>query len=58
MLDQAKNFDIPAWLRQNTQEDTRPTLNKVLETLEAEGITELAAIGYCFGGTFSGLYGY
>ena len=31
---------------------TRPTLNKVLEALKAEGVTTFAATGYCFGGKF------
>ena len=43
--------DIYGWLPNHTEEQTRPTLDKVLEALKSAGVTELAATGYCFGGT-------
>jgi len=51
-LQPGKNFDINAWFVNHTTEKTRPTLDKVLEALKAEGVTSLAATGYCFGGRY------
>jgi len=45
-------FKLADWLPNHTQEKTRPTLNKVVEALKSAGVTDLAATGYCFGGTF------
>jgi len=43
------------WFPNHTQEKTRPTLDKVVEALKAEGVTSFAATGYCFGGAFCSL---
>ena len=46
------NFDFVKWLVPNhTQDKTQPAIDKVVEALKSEGVTELAATGYCFGGT-------
>jgi dienelactone hydrolase len=52
-LNPGSNFDISKWFPSHTQEKTRPTLDKVLEALKAEGVTSFAATVYCFGGTFA-----
>ena len=51
-LNPGKTFSIPDWLSNHTQENTRPTLDKVVEALKSAGVTEFAATGYCFGGIF------
>jgi len=51
-LEPGKKFDINAWFVNHTTDKTRPPLDKVLEALKAEGVTSLAATGYCFGGRY------
>ena len=46
------NFDFAKWLPNHTQDKTQPAIDKVVEALKSEGVTEFAATGYCFGGTF------
>ena len=46
------SFNFADWLPNHTQEKTRPTVDKVVEALKSEGVTDFAATGYCFGGTF------
>jgi len=45
-------FSLADWFPNHTQKQTRPTLDKVLEALKSEGVTELAATGYCYGGRY------
>ncbi|KAF9061624.1 dienelactone hydrolase endo-1,3,1,4-beta-D-glucanase [Rhodocollybia butyracea] len=45
-----KTFDIQVWFSGHTPEITRPAIDKVIDALKADGITEFAAIGYCYGG--------
>ncbi|KAF8159866.1 dienelactone hydrolase endo-1,3,1,4-beta-D-glucanase [Crassisporium funariophilum] len=47
-----ENFDIMKWFPNHTQAQTRPTLDKVIDALKADGITEFGATGYCFGGRY------
>jgi len=45
--------DLGKWLVPNhTQDKTRPTVDKVVEALKSEGVTEFAATGYCFGARY------
>jgi len=47
------NFDFVKWLVPNhTQDKTQPAIDKVVEALKSEGVTEFAAAGYCFGGRY------
>jgi hypothetical protein len=46
------SFNFADWFPNHTQEKTRPTVDKVVEALKSTGVTEFAATGYCFGGTF------
>ncbi|TFK71950.1 dienelactone hydrolase [Pluteus cervinus] len=45
-------FDLMGWLARHGQAETRPTLDKVLAALKKQGITSIAATGYCFGGRY------
>ncbi|KAI3614062.1 dienelactone hydrolase endo--beta-d-glucanase [Moniliophthora roreri] len=45
-----ENFDIMKWFPNHGQDKTRPTLDKVIEGLKAQGVTAFGATGYCFGG--------
>ncbi|ESK84748.1 dienelactone hydrolase endo- -beta-d-glucanase [Moniliophthora roreri MCA 2997] len=47
-----KNFDPMKWFVNHGADKTRPTLDKVIEALKAEGITAFGATGYCFGGRY------
>ncbi|KAF9485529.1 dienelactone hydrolase endo-1,3,1,4-beta-D-glucanase [Pholiota conissans] len=51
-LNPGSNYDIMKWFPTHTQEFTRPTLDKVINALKAEGITTFGATGYCFGGRY------
>jgi len=47
------NFDIGQWFgKGHDQAHTRPTIDKVIAALKADGITVFAAVGYCFGGRY------
>jgi len=46
------SFDIGAWFANHGADKTRPTLDKVVAALKADGITKIGAIGYCFGGRY------
>ncbi|TFK71962.1 dienelactone hydrolase endo-1,3,1,4-beta-D-glucanase [Pluteus cervinus] len=46
------SFDLMGWLGRHGEAETRPTLDKVLAVLKEQGITSIAAIGYCFGGRY------
>jgi dienelactone hydrolase len=52
-LSPGQSFDISKWFPNHTAEKTRPTIDKVVEALKSEGVTELAATGYCFGGRYT-----
>ncbi|KAF9219730.1 alpha/beta-hydrolase [Gyrodon lividus] len=45
-------FDLMAWLGKHNADATRPPLDKVIAALEAQGVKEFAATGYCFGGRY------
>ncbi|KAF8519660.1 Alpha/Beta hydrolase protein [Gautieria morchelliformis] len=45
-------FDGPAWFARHTQKRTRPVLDAVVKALKEQGVTSLAAVGYCFGGRY------
>ncbi|KAG0141719.1 hypothetical protein CROQUDRAFT_663449 [Cronartium quercuum f. sp. fusiforme G11] len=45
-------ISLPDWLKNHGPEQTRPALDQVIETLKKEGVTEFAAVGYCFGGKY------
>ncbi|KAJ7204139.1 Alpha/Beta hydrolase protein [Mycena pura] len=45
-------FDIKAWIASHGRERTRPIVDRVVAALREEGITALAATGYCFGGRY------
>ncbi|KAF9061635.1 hypothetical protein BDP27DRAFT_1234950 [Rhodocollybia butyracea] len=45
-----KTFDLPGWFSTHGTDVTRPPVDKVIAALKAEGVTEFAAIGYCYGG--------
>jgi len=40
------------WVANHGQEKTRPALDKVIKALKEQGVTKLAATGYCFGGRY------
>ncbi|KAF8330524.1 dienelactone hydrolase [Amanita rubescens] len=45
-------FDYKQWKGSHQPEQTRPTLDKVIDALKEQGVTSFAAVGYCFGGRF------
>ncbi|TFK39472.1 chlorocatechol-degradation protein [Crucibulum laeve] len=45
-------IDIQEWFKSHGEKQTRPTLDKVINALKAEGVTTFAATGYCFGGRY------
>jgi dienelactone hydrolase len=47
------NFDRDAWKARHTKEVVRPYLDKVITALKADGVTDLAATGYCFGAPYA-----
>lgn len=40
------------WFANHTSEHTQPPLDKVIAWLHEQGVKEIGAVGYCFGGTF------
>ena len=46
-------FDLNAWFPSHGPAQTRPPLDKVIAGLKERGITELAAVGYCFGARYA-----
>ncbi|KAJ7230415.1 dienelactone hydrolase endo-1,3,1,4-beta-D-glucanase [Mycena pura] len=51
-MNPGSTFDIQKWFPTHTQEQTRPTLDKVIAALKADGVTSFAAVGYCFGARY------
>jgi len=51
-LKPGSNVDIMKWLENHGAEQTRPTLDKVIDALKEQGITAFGATGYCFGGRY------
>ncbi|KAF7342218.1 Protein AIM2 [Mycena venus] len=47
---QAPPFDWPNWLPRHGPAQTRPLLDVVIAALKTEGVADIAASGYCFGG--------
>jgi len=45
-------FDLQAWFVNHGTDKTRPTLDKVIDALKADGVTGFGATGYCFGGRY------
>ncbi|KAF9070244.1 hypothetical protein BDP27DRAFT_1221072, partial [Rhodocollybia butyracea] len=50
LQERRKNFDLPGWISRHGVKDIRSIIDKVVDGLKSEGVTEFAAIGYCFGG--------
>lgn len=50
-LDDMNNttFGRVAWFKKHGPKETRPPLDTVLAHLRSEGVTRIAAAGYCFG---------
>ncbi|KAF5362197.1 hypothetical protein D9756_002692 [Leucocoprinus leucothites] len=46
------DFDLMKWLSNHMQEQTRPTLDKVIAGLVEQDVKEFVAVGYCFGGRY------
>ncbi|KAF8205284.1 Alpha/Beta hydrolase protein [Mycena galopus ATCC 62051] len=49
----APPFDWPSWLLNHGSAQTRPLLDAVIAALKAEGVTEIACSGYCFGARYT-----
>ncbi|KAG1823956.1 Alpha/Beta hydrolase protein [Suillus subaureus] len=47
------SFNLEAWLAKHGNEQTRPSLDKVIAVLKEEGVTKFGATGYCFGGRYT-----
>ncbi|KAJ3715325.1 Alpha/Beta hydrolase protein [Lentinula raphanica] len=45
-----QTFDLPAWLARHSPSATRSLVDKVIAELKEQGVTEFAAVGYCYGG--------
>ncbi|KAF9264326.1 alpha/beta-hydrolase [Marasmius fiardii PR-910] len=45
-------FNTKAWIARQMPR-SRPAIDKVVEALKAEGVTEFAAVGYCWGGRYT-----
>lgn len=42
-----------AWLKLHGADSARPPLDKVIDSLKKDGVTDFAVVGYCFGGEYS-----
>ncbi|KAG9309440.1 alpha/beta-hydrolase [Chiua virens] len=51
-LNPSAKFDLMGWLSKHGQDVTRPIIDKVINALKSQGITQFAATGYCFGGRY------
>lgn len=40
------------WFKNHGNDQTRPVIDKVLADLQAQGITKIGAVGYCFGARY------
>ena len=47
-----KSFDLMKWFGNHTPAHTRPPLDKVINALKEQGISEFGATGYCLGGRY------
>ncbi|KAG1817091.1 dienelactone hydrolase [Suillus subaureus] len=47
------SFNREAWFAKHGNEQTRPSLDKVIAVLKEEGVTKFGATGYCFGGRYT-----
>ncbi|KAL4066162.1 Alpha/Beta hydrolase protein [Scleroderma yunnanense] len=47
------NFDTKAWFSKHGDDATRPNVDKVIAALQAQGVTEFGATGYCFGAPYA-----
>lgn len=52
LLGPGGNFDLNTWFTSHGRTQTRPPLDKVITALKEEGVTTLAAVGYCFGARY------
>ncbi|KAF9499634.1 dienelactone hydrolase endo-1,3,1,4-beta-D-glucanase [Pleurotus eryngii] len=43
------SFSLQDWFANHTPAHTRPTVDKVVAALKEQGVTDIAAAGYCFG---------
>jgi len=48
-LDPGSNWDFMAWLGNHGAESVKPSLEKVIPALKADGVSKIAAIGFCYG---------
>lgn len=48
-LQPGSGFDLVAWIKKHGDAEVRPPTDKTLAGLKERGITDIAAIGYCFG---------
>ncbi|KAI5886226.1 alpha/beta-hydrolase [Schizophyllum commune H4-8] len=46
------NWDIPKWFVNHGKDKTRPSLDRVIDGLKAQGVTSFGAVGYCFGARY------
>ena len=46
----ADKFDIPAWLGRHPPPQVAGIVRAVMSALKAEGVTQFASTGYCYGG--------
>ncbi|KAJ7443820.1 chlorocatechol-degradation protein [Mycena latifolia] len=46
-------FDLDKWFAVHDASQTRPPIDSVIAALKAEGVTDFAASGYCFGGRYA-----
>jgi dienelactone hydrolase len=52
-LNPGSTFDIGSWFPGHSADKTRPPIDKVVEALKSAGVTDFAAVGYCFGGRYT-----
>ncbi|KAG1839669.1 dienelactone hydrolase [Suillus subluteus] len=53
IMNKPGSFNREAWLAKHGNEQTRPSLDKVIAVLKEEGVTKFGATGYCFGGRYT-----
>ncbi|KAF7374409.1 Dienelactone hydrolase endo-1,3,1,4-beta-D-glucanase [Mycena sanguinolenta] len=49
----APPFDWPSWLPKHGSAQTRPLIDAVMSALKAEGVSDFACCGYCFGARYT-----
>ncbi|CAD6569919.1 MAG: hypothetical protein CYPHOPRED_003653 [Cyphobasidiales sp. Tagirdzhanova-0007] len=46
------DYDLKKWLGEHPPSTVRPALDVTIAHLRSEGVTDIAAVGYCFGGRY------